>query len=124
MAINDFEASPTDHRAEAGQFFDDGPTMLKLLIDECNPSIRVGVESLKLKIESTRLQQHNNDASKCVQSIQTNCRLMLEAEGAHDNLTRDIFNALLSSNNTNFHNYFNLEKMKWQSGKEYEYEEL
>ena len=107
-----------------GQFFDDGPTMLKLLMDECNPSIRVGVESLKLKIENTRLQQHNNDVSKCMQSIQTNYRLILEAEGTHDNLIRDVFNALLSSNNTNFHNYFNLEKMKWQSGKEYKYEEL
>ena len=44
-----------------GQFFDEGLTMLFLLVKDCNPSVRIGVKSLKKNVESARLPafQHN-----------------------------------------------------------------
>ena len=102
----------TDSR---GQIFNDGPTMLKILVDICNPTVRVGVETYKKKIENTRLNQYSHNVSSCMESIVTNYNMILEQEGSHDNIIRDIFNALLSTTNTQFYNYFSMKKMAWSN---------
>ena len=107
-----------------GQYFDDSPTMLKILLDDCNPSTRVGVEDLKKKIEGARLANFKHNVSKCMDYIKSNYKLILEAEATHDNIVRDIFNALLSTNNSNFHNYFSMERIRWEQGADYRYDVL
>ena len=43
----------------------------------------------------------------------------------HDNLMKDTFDALLSAPNTEFHQYFSLQKLSWQGGtKQFTYDEL
>ena len=107
-----------------GEHFDDGPTMLKTLMDDCNPSVRVGVENIKKKIENARLNHFKGDVSECMSDIAANYRLILEADEKHENIVRDAFNALLSSGNSNFHTCFALEKMKWEQGTDFAFENL
>ena len=61
-----------------GQIFSDGSAMLKILADICNPTICVGVETHKKKIENTRLNQYSYNVSSCIESIMTNYNMILE----------------------------------------------
>ena len=68
--------------------------MLKILAGICNPTAHIGVETHKKKIENTRLNQYSHNVSSCMENIVTNYNIILEQEGSHDNIIRDIFNAL------------------------------
>ena len=98
-----------------GQIFNDGPTMLFILMGICNPTVRVGVESLKKKIEAARLPAFNHDVSRCMDYMVTNYNLIIEQEETHDNIIRDVFNALLSTTNSQFYNYFSMQKLAWSN---------
>ena len=50
-----------------------------------------------------------------MENIVTNYNMILEQEGSHDNIIRDIFNALLSTTNSQFYNYFSMKKMAWSN---------
>ena len=51
--------------------------------------------------------------------------LITDQEESHDNLMKDTFDALLTVPNTQFNQYFALEKLSWQGGtKSYTYETL
>ena len=69
-----------------GHILNDGLTMLFLLMDVCNPIVRVGVESLKKKIEVACLPAFNYDVSHCMDHIVTNYNLIIEQEETHDNI--------------------------------------
>ena len=69
-----------------GHVFNDGPTMLFILMGICNPTVRVGVESLKKKIEAARLPAFNHDVSRCMDYMVTNYNLIIEQEETHDNI--------------------------------------
>ena len=56
--------------------------------------------------------------------IKTQYKLITEAEGTYDNIVRNTSNAILSTSNSLFYQYFSLKKMAWKDGMEVQAEEL
>ena len=58
-----------------------------------------------------------------MECIKTQHKLINEAEGTHDNIVRDTFNAILSTSNSLFHQYFSLKIMAQEDGTDIQAEE-
>ena len=73
-----------------GQIFNNRLTILFIIICICNPIVRVGVESLKKKIESARLPTFYYDVLCCMDDIVMNYNLIIKQEKTHDNIIHNI----------------------------------
>ena len=108
-----------------GDMFFDGVMMLCLVMVECNPETKVGVQVLRDKISNTKSAMFDHDISRMMEHIASTMILITDQGETHDNLMKDSFNALLTVPNTEFHQCFSLEMMGWQGGtKVYTYEDL
>ena len=108
-----------------GDMFFDGVMMLYLVMVECNPETKVGVQVLRDKISNTKSAMFDHDAPRMMEHIASAMILITDQGETHDNPMKDYFNALLTVPNTEFHQYFSLEMMGWQGGtKVYAYEDL
>ena len=58
--------------ATNGTIYNDGPTMLFLLMSKVNPSVRVGIAALKMNIQTATLPKFNHNLPKMVEYIQEN----------------------------------------------------
>ena len=90
--------------------------MLHLVIVECNPETKVGVQALRCKISNSKSAMFDNCVSKMMEHIAITMMLITDQGETYDNLMKDTFNAFLTVLNTEFHPHFSLEMMEWQGG--------
>ena len=84
----------------------DGPTFLKVLIEEIDPTASVNVEIHRQAIEGAKLQEHIGNVIEICKSIERHFQAIVENGHAYDAETyrRHILDALLSGPNTDFNN--------------------
>ena len=111
-------------RTPIGDDFYDGPTMLKMLMDDVNPDARVGVSDLKSSIRKARLPAFQHNVFNMLSNMKNNYDLIIEAGETHDDFIGDIFTALMSSTNSSFTRFVEHQKGKWDTGKDITHEKL
>ena len=82
----------------------DGPTMLKVLLEEIDPTASVNVELHRQAMEGTKLQEHKGNVIILCKSIERHLQAIVENGHAYDAETyrRHILDALLSGLNSDF----------------------
>ena len=101
--------------ATNGTIYNDGPTMLFLLMSKVNPSVRVGIAALKMNIQTATLPKFNHNLPKMVEYIQENYSQIVLKKGSHDDLTLHTFNALETTNNAEFKQFVQEKKDAWET---------
>ena len=82
----------------------DGPTLLKVLFKEIDPTASVNVELHRQSIEGAKIQEHKGNVIKMCMSIERHFQAIVKNGHAYDAETyrRHILDALLSGPNANF----------------------
>ena len=82
----------------------DGPTMLKVLLEEIDPTASVNVELHRQAIEGPKIQEHKGNVIEMCKSIERHFQAIVENGHAYDAETyrRHILDALLSGPNVDF----------------------
>ena len=71
----------------------DGPTILWILMQTCNPSTRVGVSELKEELRSATSAKFGNDIQKLTNFMSSKYREIKEKGQTHEDMILDVFNA-------------------------------
>ena len=93
----------------------DGPTMLYLLLTKINPSVRVGISTLKTNLATASLPKFNHSVDQLFDFMETQYKEIKAKGGRHDDYTLNIFNALETTNNNEFKRYVAGQKDKWET---------
>ena len=108
----------------AGDKVNDGPTMLKLIVDMVNPLTRVGIDNLMKKIEGSTLAKYNNDVDDMLESMQTTYDKIINDGYTYPHYIRYLFAALLSGANVEFTRTIQRLKDSWDTGEDITPEKL
>ena len=81
-----------------------GPTFLKVLLEEIDPTASVNVELHRQAIKGAKLQEHKRNVIKICESIERHFQAIVENGHAYDAETyrQHILDALLSGPNADF----------------------
>ena len=93
----------------------DGPTMLYLLLTKINPSVRVGISTLKTNLATATLPKFSHNVDQLFDFMETQYKEIKSKGGRHDDYTLNIFNALETTNNNEFKRYVAGQKDKWET---------
>jgi len=93
----------------------DGSTMLWLTMSKINPSIRVGISTLKTSLVNSTLPSFKHDVAKLLDLIQEQYTRIYADGGVHTDYTHNLYNALESANNGEFLAFVCTEKDKWET---------
>lgn len=93
----------------------DGPTMLWFLMSKINPSVRVGISTLKTSLSSAALPTFKHDVTKLLDHMQEKYAKIYADGGEHTDYTLNIFNALETANNAEFLSFVSTERNKWET---------
>jgi len=97
----------------------DGPTMLWLLLQACNPSTRVGVSELKTDIRNANSAKFEHDVKKLTDYLSSKNREIEEKGQTHQDYHLDLFNALQTVPNPDFSSFITRdERQAWEIGGE------
>jgi hypothetical protein len=107
-----------------GETLLDGPTMLQILVSKCKPSTRVGVTGLKAQIRSIKLSSFGYNVSDMLEHMKGLKNEVEELGHTHDDMIRDMFNALETGKNEIFSRHIESLKTKWEGGYDYTIDEL
>ena len=55
---------------QGGSYEDDGPTMLRIIFDKCNPTTKAGVNTLKSKLTKFTLKDYDDNVPEMLDSMQ------------------------------------------------------
>lgn len=83
----------------------DGIIMLYLALNKYDPSVVVGVECLRIKLETIRLHSYKNKVSELCTEFQRTTRDIRRLGGTCESTRRYLMNALMSGPNAKFNNY-------------------
>ena len=86
----------------------DGPCMLKVLLEEIDPTTSVNIELHRTAIEQAKLHDHDNNVTEMIKDIEKHHQAIVENGGSYEPETyrRHIFDALLSGPNEVFNTHF------------------
>ena len=93
-----------------------GVMMSFLLILECNPETKVGVQVLRNLITNAKSSAFDNNISNMLDHVASTMSRIRDLGETHDNLMKDAFEALPTAPNSECHQYFSLQKLGWQGG--------
>ena len=94
----------------------DGPTMLWLLLQACNPSTRVGVSELKTDLRNATSAKFQHDVKKLTDYMSSKFREIEEKGQKHEDYHLDLFNALQTVPNPDFAAFVRDERQAWEIG--------
>ena len=83
----------------------DGPTMLKIVLDTIDPSVVVGVEVHRKRLEDIRLHEFGNDVTKMCSEIERVYQAIVDLGGTCESIRRYLITALSSGPNATFNNF-------------------
>ena len=92
----------------------DGPTILKLIFLEINPSTKISLQDYKSVISKASLDGYRNNVSEMLNSMQKAYHHIVENEGTHDDYLLHIIDAIMTSKNKIFKDYMQTFKNRWQ----------
>ncbi len=98
-----------------GNVYNDGPIMIKIIMDGINQSTRVGFSAFKAQIEKATLAKYGNDVEKMLDEMHSTYNT-IELDGSHEDFICHIFQNLLSGTNQVFHNFVRRERDEWDVG--------
>ena len=96
----------------------DGPTMLWLLLQACNPLTRVGVSELKTDLRNATSAKFQHDVKKLTDYMSSKCGEIEEKGQENQDYHLDLFNALQTVPNPNFAAFIRDKRQAWEIGGE------
>ena len=102
-----------------GEVHIDGGTLLYILLNTINPSTRVSVSGLKIKISKATLVAFGHNVIDMLNDMASHYARILELGGTHEDYLLHLFAALLTTTNEIFQQFIQAEKNKWELGEEY-----
>ena len=94
----------------------DGPTIIWILLQECNPSTRVGVSELKEDLRKATSSKFQHNVRKLTDYMGSKFREITERGQTHEDYILDIFNALSTVPNPDFASHVRDERKEWELG--------
>ena len=88
--------------ADGSGYCDDGPILLKLLLDEIDPSTEIGTEMYRKQIQNARLNKFDFDMKKARDEVEFAFRQIVLRGETYDSLRLHVFDLLLSARNSEF----------------------
>lgn len=104
-----FEWTQTD-----GTVLHDGPTILYLILSKINPSVKVGVSSLKHNLSHATMDKFKHNVDDLLDYMHENYTDIYGNQGTHDDYTLNLFDSLATSNNAEFLNYVQGLRDEWE----------
>jgi len=102
----------------------DGPTILWILMQTCNPSTRVGVSELKEELRRATSAKFNHDIQKLTDFMSSKYREITEKGQRHEDIILDVFNAFKTVPNPDFAAHVRDERKHWELGGEKEVDQI
>ena len=102
----------------------DGPTILWILMQTCNPSTRVGVSELKEELRSATSAKFNHDIQKLTDFMSSKYREIKEKGQKHEDIILDVFNAFKTVPNPDFAAHVRDERKHWELGGEKDVDQI
>jgi len=94
----------------------DGPTMLWLLLQSCNPSTRVGISELKTDLRNATSSKFQHNVKTLTDYLSSKYREIEERGQEHQDFLLDLFNALQTVPNPDFAAKIRDERQAWEIG--------
>ena len=94
----------------------DGPTILWILLQACNPSTRVGVSELKSDLRTATSAKFKHNVKDLTDYMSSKYREIREKGQHHQDYLLDLFNALETVPNDNFAYFVRKERQAWEIG--------
>jgi len=94
----------------------DGPTMLWLLLQSCNPSTRVGISELKTDLRNASSSKFQHNVKKLTDFMSSKYREIEEMGQEHQDYHQDLFNALHTVLYPDFASKIRYEGQAWEIG--------
>ena len=85
--------------------YDNGPTMLKFLFLDLDPSTTINLEKYKTLLENAKLPAYDNCINTMLSKMQLAYDHIIENDGTHDDFLRHVFKALSTTSNPRFKTY-------------------
>ena len=114
MKSLNLEKSKFQWRDANGTIHNDGPTMLYLILTKVNPSVRVGISSLKQNLMSANLPKFQHNVIKLLDYMSEQMLQIKDKQGSHDDFTLNLFNALATTNFKEFSSFIATERNEWE----------
>ena len=92
----------------------DGPTILRLLLQSCNPSTRVGVLELKTDLREADSAKFKHNVKDLTDYMSSKYREIQEKGQQHQDYLLDLFNALKTVPNSDFAAFVRDERQAWE----------
>ena len=102
----------------------DGPTILWLLLQSCNPSTRVGVSELKTDLRQATSAKFKHNVKDLTDYMSSKYREITEKGQQHQDYLLDLFNALKTVPNADFASFVRDERQAWEIGGEKQADQL
>jgi len=102
----------------------DGPTILWILLQSCNPSTRVGVSELKSDLRTATSAKFKHNVKDLTDYMSSKFREIREKGQQHHDYLLDLFNALETVPNDNFTCFVRKERQAWEIGGKKEADQL
>ena len=94
----------------------DGPTILRILMQTCNPSTRVGISELKEELRGANSAKFGYNILKLTDFMSSKYREIKEKGHGHEDMILDVFNAFKTVPNPDFAAHVRDERKKWELG--------
>ena len=102
-----------------GEIRIDGATLLYILLTTINPSTRVSVSGLKIRISKATLAAFDHNVIDMLNDMASHYARIVELGGSHEDYLLHLFAALLTTTNEVFQQFIQAEKKKWELGEDY-----
>ena len=93
----------------------DGPTMLWILLAKINPSVRVGISSLKTNLTNATMPMYKHDVVELLDYMHEPYTSIYANYGTHTDYTLNLFNALGTAHNDEFLSFLSTLKDNWET---------
>jgi hypothetical protein len=89
-------------QAPNGRVMEDGPTKLKLILDDIQPAKIVGADVHRQRIQNARLEKYSHNVKDAMEDIMRNYKEILRVGESYDSLRLSVFNCLRSTKNSTY----------------------
>ena len=93
----------------------DCPTMLWILLAKINPSVRVGISSLKTNLQNATMPMYKHDVVELLDYMHEQYTSIYQNYGNHTDYTLNLFNALETGHNDEFLSFLSKLNDEWET---------
>ena len=98
-----------------GTINNDGPTMLFLIVTKINPSVRVGISTLKMNLMTATLPKFEHSIPDMIDYMVAQMNDITDMQATHEDFTLNLFTALDTTHNDEFRTFIATEKNTWET---------